>query len=814
MHPIKRSRWRLRQALSAAMLAGILLGLAGFSLVARAAAGSLDTTFNTTGKVTTAIESSDDLAGSVAIQSDGKIVAAGYSSNGARRFFSLTRHNANGSLDTTFNGAGKLTTAIGSIDDGARSVAIQSDGKIVAAGFSDNGTQYVFGLSRYNADGSLDITFNSSGKVTTAIGLNDQANSVAIQPDGKIVAAGLSNNGAQYVFALARYNPDGSVDATFNGAGKLTTAIGSIDDVAVSVAIQPDGKIVAAGFSNNGTQYVFALTRYNADGSLDTTFNGTGKVTTAIGSGVDAANSVVIQPDGKIVAAGSSNNGAQDVFALARYNANGSLDSAFNSTGKVTTAIGSISDLGYSVALQPDGKIVAAGDSWTGTHRVFALARYNANGSLDSTFNTTGKLTIAFGSGDDDARSIAIQRDGKIVAAGFSMTSTKFVFALARYVGDQPHGVIYNGNGSTGGTVPADSNAYAVGVTVTVLGNTGSLVKAGYTFAGWNTAANGSGTNYAGGATFAMGSGNVTLYAKWATSSATTLGAPANPSVFGQSVTFTATVTGNAPSGLVRFNDGGSVLCAAAPLSGGQASCTVDALGVGTHDVSAVYAGDSNNTGSTSAVLTQTVNKATTTTAIVIHTPNPSVAGSPIAVTVGLAVTAPGAGTPTGTITVSDGSAICGIALPTTSCNLTPSSAGAKTLTAAYGGDAHFSGSNSAGVGHTVNPANGTTTLSSSANPSMVGKAVTLTASVFGASPSGTVNFRDGNGSIGGCAAQLVVSGQASCITSGLTLGSHNITAVYSGDAINPGGISGTLVQRVIGRAALGIPAWLMLLLD
>jgi len=169
--------------------------------------------------------------------------------------------------------------------------------------------------------GSLDMTFNSTGKVTTPIGtIDDAAEAVAIQADKKIVAAGLSYNGSRNVFALVRYNTDGSLDTTFNTTGKITTPIGASNDAAYAVAIQPaDGKIVAAGDSWNGSQYVFALVRYNTDGSLDTTFNTTGKVTTPIGTSQDTVEDVAIQPDGKIVAAGFSNNGSQCVFALVRY---------------------------------------------------------------------------------------------------------------------------------------------------------------------------------------------------------------------------------------------------------------------------------------------------------------------------------------------------------------------------------------------------------------------------------------------------------------------------------------------------------------
>src|SRR5262249_54988064 len=154
-------------------------------------------------------------------------------------------------------------------------------------------------LARYNPDGSLDTSFHGTGKVTTAIGPgNDEASALALQPDGKLVVAGRSYNGSNADFALARYNADGSLDTSFNGTGKRTTPIGSFDDDAYGLAVQPDGKLVAAGESNTGSQVEFALVRYKPDGSLDTGFNGTGKVTTAFGSFQDGANALALQADG------------------------------------------------------------------------------------------------------------------------------------------------------------------------------------------------------------------------------------------------------------------------------------------------------------------------------------------------------------------------------------------------------------------------------------------------------------------------------------------------------------------------------------
>lgn len=412
-------------------------GLAAFRHTTIAAPGDLDLTFGGTGKVTTVIGSSFSSANSVAVQADGKIVISGSSYNGIKYDSTLVRYNANGSLDMSFNGTGNVTTDFGSDTSNGSGVALQSDGKIVVAGHSQIVNNQDFAVARYNANGSLDMSFNGTGKVTTAIGSgNDTGRAVAIQSDGKIVVAGESKVGNASDFALVRYNVDGSLDTTFNGTGKVTTAIGTSEDRGYSVAIQSDGKIVVAGDTYNGTNYDFALVRYNADGSRDPSFNGNGKVSTDFGGSNDSGYGVAVQSDGKIVIAGSSGTGSNTKFAVARYNVNGGLDTTFNGTGKVTTTIDINGDSGSSVAVQSDGKIVVAGTSGISyPYYDFALVRYNPNGSLDTTFNGIGKVTATFfGSNRSQALSVAIQGDGNIVAAGGAYGTLDFI-ALARFQG-------------------------------------------------------------------------------------------------------------------------------------------------------------------------------------------------------------------------------------------------------------------------------------------------------------------------------------------------------------------------------------------
>ena len=407
--------------------------------------GVLNTSFGTLGKVTTTFGSGNDYAQAVAVQSDGKIVAAGYSWTGSNNDFVLARYNADGTLDTSFGTGGKVATDITTSNDYGHAVAMQSDGKIVVAGYGWVGSNQVFALARYNADGTLDTSFGTvvsgqtrSGKVTTDIASGiDHGNAVAVQPDGKIVVAGTNGSGSGRLFALARYTADGALDTDFSSDGKVTTDVTSGSDQAYAVAVQPDGKIVVAGSGNSD----FALARYTADGDLDTSFSSDGKVTTPFGSGGDHGRAVAVQPDGKIVVAGFSLVAGQgDDFALARYTADGDLDTSFSSDGKVTTHFGSGNrggriHVGTAVAMAHGGKIVVAGYGHNGSNNDFALARYTADGDLDTSFRTDGKVTTQFGSGHDFGTAVAVQPDGKIVVAGYRHNGTNNDFALARYAG-------------------------------------------------------------------------------------------------------------------------------------------------------------------------------------------------------------------------------------------------------------------------------------------------------------------------------------------------------------------------------------------
>lgn len=405
-----------------------------------AAPGSLDPSFGSSGKVTTDFSTgggSGDYA-NAAVGALGFIVAAGQSNAAGSEDFALARYTPNGTLDPTFGVGGKVLTDFSGSSDRAFAAALDGLGRTVLAGRSGDS----FALARYLLNGSLDGTFGTAGRVTTSFPSSfiAQANAVAIQSNGKIVAAGLADGN----FALARYNSDGSLDTSFGTGGIVTTHIGAPSETGQihAIAIQTDGKIVAAGVhspetSTNNFSADFAVARYNTNGSLDATF-GLGGVFTQDVSGTitsDYANAVVVLSTGKIVAGGFAaavDNHAQ--FALLRLTANGALDVTFGANGQVVTRFGPGYSEISSLAVQTNGQIVAGGYV-DNTGQDFAVARYSANGALDQSFGNGGVTTTNFGTSpsggttDDWVAALVIQPTGKIVAVGSNARD----FALARY---------------------------------------------------------------------------------------------------------------------------------------------------------------------------------------------------------------------------------------------------------------------------------------------------------------------------------------------------------------------------------------------
>ena len=406
------------------------------------AAGELDPLFGTGGKVTTDLGFSE-FARAVVIQPDGKIIAAGSGGSDPQHpDFLIIRYNSNGTLDPTFGSGGVVTTDFfGDVDD-SFDIKLQVDGKIVAVGYTRATATdpTIIALARYNPNGSLDPTFGSGGEATASLpNLIFSVSGAAIQSDGKIVVSGaisdlMHTDTSCYV---ARFNTNGSLDSSFAGGIIIKDFGGTFGNEAFSdVTVQADDKIVVAGtVPGQASQdfHDFVTVRYNPNGSQDPTFGSGGVVITDFIGGVDNGGEVLVQPDGKILVAGISSSLAPNSydFAVVRYNPNGSLDPTFGNGGKVRTDFSGGNDFGGPVVLQPNGKIVVVGS----TGGDFGLVRYNPNGSLDPTFGGSGTVVTDFTGGSDAAADVALQQDGKIVAAGFAQNAD-VDFALARYNGD------------------------------------------------------------------------------------------------------------------------------------------------------------------------------------------------------------------------------------------------------------------------------------------------------------------------------------------------------------------------------------------
>lgn len=425
--------------LSALVGSGWLLLLGASTALAEP--GDLDGSFSRDGRVLTDIANGNDAATAVAIQPDGKIVAAGFSSppRGARRF-ALARYDPDGSRDLSFGNQGVVMTRFGD-ESAAQSVAIQPDGKIVAAGMASRPeTGWDFAVARYDGDGTLDGSFSGDGRLATDFaGGADGGHALALRPDGKLVVAGESEGN----FALARYEPDGDLDTSLSGDGLATTDFDGQGDGAYALALQPAGKLVLAGFATEPSgfgDWVPAVARYESDGDLDPSFSDDGRATVdPLASGLqgNAAYGLVARQGGSLVLAGR--------WGLLGFAADGSPDASFGDGGRAAPLV---SDL-RGLAVQPDGALVGAGS--TGD---FQVGRWSSSGALDSfgdvphsSISAAGAVTDFGLFRTDEARAVAIQQDGKVVAAGRSAAGYDEPgdFALARYRVDR--------------TTPADADA-------------------------------------------------------------------------------------------------------------------------------------------------------------------------------------------------------------------------------------------------------------------------------------------------------------------------------------------------------------------
>ncbi len=426
------------------LLSILFCGLAMPTLSLAAVPGDLDTSFNHLGYVATVpLKAKTGYNGNDLIQqADGKLVAVGndYNSKGLKHF-AVLRYNLDGSLDSSFNGTGMVLTTIGypafPVDE-AKAVIQQRNGRLVVVGTTTSVGNTDCAVVRYNKDGSLDETFGSGGITKVAFGTKtDSCFSVIQQADDKLVIAGeaaMANGNDKADFAIARLNVDGTLDTSFGTTGKVTTDFGSNTNNGRVVLQLSSGKLLLVGYSD----YAFALAQYNTDGTLDSSFGSGGQLFVQATTDPDFALSAIQQTDGKLVLAGyTTTNGNKSDMAIVRINTDGSFDTSFNTTGKMVLSLGTGNEGFAKVIQQADGKLVAAGYSFVGANKRTAIVRINTDGSLDTGFGSNGSVEGISGltSVSDEAVALVEQADGKLVTAGTGNSGKVNYMLLARYNG-------------------------------------------------------------------------------------------------------------------------------------------------------------------------------------------------------------------------------------------------------------------------------------------------------------------------------------------------------------------------------------------
>lgn len=445
----------LRQAATPRRRFSTTLGVAVLTLalaapLSAAVPGEVDRGVADEGVVTTNLGGTYDWPFAVALQPDGKTVVAGVSNADGTHDFALARYNPDLSLDPTFGEDGTVTTDFGESWDWAYAMALQSDGKIVVGGVSDQSGSPDFALARYRPDGSLDAGFGDGGIVTIPLRpvTAEIIHGVVVEPGGSILAGGVTFEDSVTLkpnadFMLARLDSAGRPDPAFGVGGVATTDFGSGSyDHAWAMARQPDGHVVLGGYSFRtaaGAGEVapygsdnLALARYRPDGTLDRSFGDGGKVVADVDSIDEEIHALAVTPDGHLVAAGFVNGEQRGDMLLARFRPDGAVDTTFGEEGfTVTAPPGSRSERLRGVALQPDGKIVAVGQVALGPSGDFAVVRYTVDGTLDDSFAAGGLRAVDFDGREDQVRAVAVQPDGKIVGVGQSETD----FGLVRLHG-------------------------------------------------------------------------------------------------------------------------------------------------------------------------------------------------------------------------------------------------------------------------------------------------------------------------------------------------------------------------------------------
>ncbi len=737
------------------------------------AGGDFDPTFGTGGTTTFALD--DSLARELTIDSLGRFVVAGGILNGGDSEVLVARFTSTGAVDTSFGGGDGWTsfdwtaaTATAGLDSGD-AIAVDSSDRPVVGGSTDangasiNPSDRNMAVARLTIDGALDPTFGSGGIALASSpgGHDDALSTLQIDSAGRIVAIG----GTAYPFQvsnpietmLARWTSDGMLDTVFDGDGILildSSGIGG-GDRGIDLDFDSTGRILALSLGADPL-----VARLTESGVLDTTFSGDGLAQQSFLAGQDQVARILVQADDKPLVIGFPRVGGPFHYASMRFTTSGDLDTSWGTTGVVTTTIG-LEKVAHAAILQPDQRLIIAGQN-TGGSRI--LARYLNDGSTDNTTVTTVTSDLPDPS-----------------APGVSVSVSVLVTANSGVL--PPTGTVAVGDGVDAcslGLTP-DRGATASGSCALSLSTVGNRTLT---------------ASYQGDVSF-CGSSDTEPHLVTPTATTTSIiGDTPDPSVIGQAVTISYSVASSAPgspSGNVTVTDGIDS-CVDTVAAG---SCTLVFTTAGARLLEATYSGDATFAGSSSVLEPHQVNAASTTTTIISDTPDPSVVGQPITVAFDVAITAPGTGTPTGNVTVTDGIDSCTATVAGRSCTVILTTVGPRSLTANYTGDASFNGSASAAEPHQVNAAETTTTITSdSPDPSAVGQTVAVTFAVDVTAPgmgtpTGNVTVTDG---VDSCTATVA---DGSCNLTLTTVGPRLLTATYAGNASFNGSVSAAEAHQV-----------------
>lgn len=393
--------------------------------------------------------------------------------------FSLPCFAQDGSLDLSFDTDGKVMASIGTFDDAAKGIVALDNGKILIAGHSYTANSYDFAVMQFLEDGSIDSSFSVYGYTTFGINTNeDRANCLAVQPDGKILVGGFTNDGLGDLMMVVRLLPTGEPDLSF-GTNAAAIVPGNPNQRVESLVLQGDGKIVLTGGSSGSGNNDLIMVRLNADGSLDNTFSTDGIVVTPVSANLDDYGySVKLQPDGKILVGGFSFDNTNANFLIARYNTDGSLDNTFDGDGIVTAGIfGSFNEYGYALDVQPDGKILLAGYI-DNSYYDFIIIRINSDGNLDLSWGNSGVVYTDWGTVNDYGAPVdlIVQIDGKVLVGGYHSIGSDIYFALAKYQMDGSLDTTFDADGKV--TTDFEGIGDAVGYSL-ALQQDGKILLAG-----------------------------------------------------------------------------------------------------------------------------------------------------------------------------------------------------------------------------------------------------------------------------------------------------------------------------------------------